>query len=181
MKNETQLVKRLKEGNTSAMGELYVMYFDKVFQRCLSITKNEADAYDCANDALLISFEKITSFKENAAYSTWLYTIATNYSISYCKKASKDINPDIYYDEMYSAPRDFDVVPSVNMTTSLTQLLDVISSSDKELLIEKYSNRKSIEELQEQFGLGSSAIKMRLSRAKKKVNDLYFSQLALSA
>lgn len=181
MNNEAQLVKRLKEGNTSAMGELYVIYFDKVFQRCLSITRNEADAYDCANDALLISFEKIDSFKENSSYSTWLYAIASNYSISYYKKASKDINPHIYYDETYSAPKDFDVVPNENMTTSLVQLLDVIPSSDKELLIEKYSNRKSIEELQQQFGLGSSAIKMRLSRAKKKVNELYFSQLALSA
>jgi len=181
MKNEVQLLENLKRGCPAAMGDIYSQYFDNAYNLCLSIAKNHADAYDCANDAILISFEKIDSFHGNASYSTWLYAIARNYTLNYCRKASKSIKTHYDYTRMFEWPAEFDLNPIMDVSELLIQILDAIPPKDKELLIEKYSNRKSIEELQLQFGMGASAIKMRLSRARQKAQDLYFSQLSLSA
>lgn len=181
MKNEVQLIEGLKNGSPEAMGAIYALYFDKVYNRCLAISKNHADAYDCANDAILVSFEKIHSFHGDAAYATWLYAIASNYTISYCKKASKSDAFACDYTNLFEWPKEFDLVPIADVTELLVKILDAIPARDKELLIEKYSNRKSIEELQLQFGMGASAIKMRLSRARQRAQELYLTELALTA
>jgi len=181
MKSDQQLVKELKANNQNAMGQLHTRYFEKVYNRCLSITKCESDAYDCANDALLISFEKIDTFQQSASYSTWLYAIATNYTISYCKKLKKThpINASVLEAEFIR--EDYDVLPQHDLSEILEKILNSIAEKEKELLIEKYSHRKSIEELQEKYGSGTSAIKMRLMRAKQKVQELYMKEIALSA
>ena len=181
MKNDAQLVKELKAEKFDAMGELHARYFDKVYNRCLSITKNESDAYDCANDAILISFEKINTFKENSSYSTWLYAIATNYTLSYCKKLRKSLDINNKPQEVVFTQEEFELIPQKDITEILETILDAITVHEKELLIEKYSYRRSIEELQAKYGLGASAIKMRIARAKQKVQELYVSQLAMSA
>ncbi|XOV69185.1 MAG: RNA polymerase sigma factor [Fluviicola sp.] len=181
MKNEVQLLEGLRNNCPEAMGAIYAHYFDKVYNRCLSISKNHADAYDCANDAILISFEKIDSFHGNASYATWLYAIASNYTVSFCKKASKSIPAQNNYFNSFEWPEEFEIVPIADVSELLVKILDAIPPKDKELLIEKYSNRKSIEDLQLQFGMGASAIKMRLSRARQRVQELYQTQLSLSA
>ena len=181
MKSDVQLVRDLKNKRLDAMGELYSRYFDKVYQKCLSITKNQADAYDCANDALLVSFEKIDSFKENSSYSTWLFAITTNRCISFCRKHRKGEYLDYHLINTTCLPKEYELTPQKDLSEILEELLDTITISEKELLLDKYSYRRSIEELQEKYGLGASAIKMRLSRAKQKVQELYYSNLAMSA
>lgn len=181
MKSDAQLVQELKGNNYNSMSELHARYFDRVYQRCLSITNNEADAYDCANDALLISFEKISSFREEATYSTWLYAIATNYTISFCKKRSKQVEIIKGKEESFAQMEEFEIVPNKDISEIVAQILDAISVQEKELLIEKYSYKTSIEELQVKYGLGASAIKMRLARAKQKVQQMYVSQFAMTA
>lgn len=182
MKTDLQLVEDLKAKDVKAMGELYNRHFDKVYQKCLSITKNPSDAYDCANDSLLISFEKINGFKAKSEYTTWLYSITTNYCISFCKK-NKRIVPISEFSKHspYSSAVEYEIAPQKDLCEILEHLLDSITVYEKELLREKYSYRRSIEELQVKYGMGASAIKMRLSRAKKKVLDLYNLNLAASA
>jgi len=181
MKSDQQLVQDLKSNEHSAMGALYSKYFDKVYGRCLSITKNESDAYDCANDAILISFEKIDSFQEKSTYSTWLFAIATNYTISYCKKLKKTCPIELASIEAEFVGEEYELIPQKSISEILEQIFDSISAQEKELLIEKYTHKKSIQELGQKYGFGTSAIKMRLMRAKQKVQDLYLQQLALSA
>ncbi|GAB5418537.1 MAG: RNA polymerase sigma factor [Crocinitomicaceae bacterium] len=181
MKNELEVVERLKSKCPIAMGELYGAYFDKVYQRCLYLTSNESDAYDCANDAFLISFEKINSFKGGSSYATWLFAIAANYTRSYINKKRKTSSTEDRMVNLFFWPEEFEVQPIQDVTEVMNRILDAIPSEDKELLIQKYSNRKSIQELQIEFCLSASAIKMRLLRAKKRVNDLYSLEFALSA
>ncbi|MFT5777569.1 MAG: RNA polymerase sigma factor (sigma-70 family) [Crocinitomicaceae bacterium] len=181
MKSDVQLVHDLKNKGLDAMGDLYARYFDRVYQKCLSITKNESDAYDCTNDALLLSFEKIDSFKENSSYSTWLFAITTNYCISFYRKRRKGEDLGRPLKNAYCLPKEYELTPQKDLCEILEELLNIITISEKELLLDKYSYRRSIEELQEKYGMGASAIKMRLSRAKQKVQNLYYSNLAMSA
>lgn len=183
MKSDHQLVQSLKLQESSAMGELYKRYFEKVFHKCLSITKNDFDARDCAHEAILISFEKIQSFKGKSEYSTWLYAITTNYCLSFCKKKQRIIETSVLsvQNNVAAQEREFDLVQYPDLHETLEVLLNNISDYEKELLIEKYSNQLTIEELQEKYGLGASAIKMRLSRAKQRMLDYYDTTYAISA
>ena len=55
----------------------------------------------------------------------------------------------------------------------LNQAMGLISREDKEILISKYHDFKSIKDLMEIYNAGESAIKMRLKRAKEKLLGVY--------
>lgn len=55
----------------------------------------------------------------------------------------------------------------------LSEALELIPSEDKQILMSKYQDFKSIKELMELHNAGESAIKMRLKRAKEKLLGVY--------
>ena len=55
----------------------------------------------------------------------------------------------------------------------LKEALGQISPDDKMVLLMKYQDQMSIKEIEELLGLGESAVKMRIKRAKDKLIDAY--------
>ena len=55
----------------------------------------------------------------------------------------------------------------------LNKCLELIEPSDKMILFMKYQDDMSIEEIEQALQIGKSAVKMRLSRAKNKLVDIY--------
>jgi RNA polymerase sigma-70 factor (ECF subfamily) len=55
----------------------------------------------------------------------------------------------------------------------LKKALELIAPEDKSLLLLKYQDGASIKELEDVLEIKSSAIKMRLKRAKAKVVEMY--------
>lgn len=55
----------------------------------------------------------------------------------------------------------------------LIKALDSIPPEDKSLFLLKYQDDVSIKDLQDSMGIGASAVKMRLNRAKAKVIKAY--------
>lgn len=68
---------------------------------------------------------------------------------------------------------DVDEVPQEVSLQILDQLLDTISPEEKLLLLLKYKEKHSIKDIQTSLNLSESAVKMRLKRAKEKINALY--------
>lgn len=58
---------------------LYSRYCDKVYRKCLSFSKDPARAEDYTHDVFLRLIMKIGSFREEAKFSTWLYSVTYNY------------------------------------------------------------------------------------------------------
>jgi RNA polymerase sigma-70 factor (ECF subfamily) len=174
--SDEQLVVQLQLGNQNAMGELYVRYHMLVFGKCLSFTKNTDDANDLAQDVMIRVMEKIGSFKEESKFSTWLYAITLNYCTDQIRKAkSKYFEPlcakydladniEVYFYELNEAE-----VKEAYEEKALAS----ISEEEQNLLIMKYQDKKSIQDLQKMYNLSASAVKMRLKRARGKAASIY--------
>ena len=80
--DDQQLVKRLKDGDTSAMPELQANYGGRVFQLAFRYMKNREDAEEVTQDVLLRVFQKIDAFRGDAALSSWIYRITFNTAMS---------------------------------------------------------------------------------------------------
>jgi RNA polymerase sigma-70 factor (ECF subfamily) len=81
-----------------------------VYQAVLRITRNDADAADVYQDAVLRAFEKLDGFRGDAAFGTWLYQIAINTALMH--RRSANLSPEISEEDLpnfnwmgaYSAP-----------------------------------------------------------------------------
>lgn len=76
--SETQLVARAQQGDEEAFAALYDMHKRRVYSLCLRMTGNTAEAEDLAQEAFLQLFRKISTFRGESAFSTWLHRLAVN-------------------------------------------------------------------------------------------------------
>ncbi|HLW89425.1 MAG TPA: sigma-70 family RNA polymerase sigma factor [Terriglobales bacterium] len=84
----SNLIKRAQEGDSDAFGALFEMHKSRVYSVCLRMTSNAAEAEDLTQDAFLQAFRKITKFRGDSAFSTWLHRIAVNTVLMHFRKNS---------------------------------------------------------------------------------------------
>jgi len=75
---EAELIKRVCGGEPQAFEELLRPYERLVYATAISILRNPADAEEVAQEAVLKAFSKLSSFRGESRFSTWLVQITYN-------------------------------------------------------------------------------------------------------
>lgn len=70
-----ELVERVRAGETTAFGELVERHRGAIYRAALAALRNQADAEDVAQEALVLAFRKIGQFRGDASVRTWMVTI----------------------------------------------------------------------------------------------------------
>ena len=157
---------------------LYERYVFKIFTKCLSFLKNYQEAEDLCQDIFVKLLDKIDSYKGASKFSTWLYSFTYNHCVNYYhrnkfRKFEKNIlNIEQMCDEVKAQASNEDLIQLLKLE-KLSEALELIPIEDKQILILKYQEFKSIKDLMELRKVGESAIKMRLKRAKEKILGVY--------
>lgn len=152
--------------------ELYDRYVDKVYRKCLSFVKNEAQAEDFTHDIFLRVVLKLGSFKEHAKFSTWLYSITYNYCMDQVRQVKRQA--EVALDENFDLADDgYDLELAEMQSQGLKKALQKIDPDEKAILLMKYQDDFSIKEIAETLKITESAVKMRLMRTKEKLKKIY--------
>ncbi|MBK8915625.1 MAG: sigma-70 family RNA polymerase sigma factor [Phycisphaerales bacterium] len=80
--NESDLVRRAQRGDAAAVAQLVSRYQDRVFNTCVRLCGNQADALDLAQTTFLRALEALPEFRAGSGFFTWLYRIAVNQFIA---------------------------------------------------------------------------------------------------
>ncbi len=75
---DDELVRRYLAGDAEAFATLVRRHEARVFNLCLRMLGNRDDAADAAQEAFLAALRKLTQFRGDAAFSTWLHRVAVN-------------------------------------------------------------------------------------------------------
>ena len=79
-----KLVERAQQGDRSALEELYLIHFDRIYSYLHVSVGNRHDAEDLTTQTFLKMLEKIGSFKwRSAPFSAWLFRIAHNLAMDH--------------------------------------------------------------------------------------------------
>jgi RNA polymerase sigma factor (sigma-70 family) len=158
---------------------LYTRYCDKVYRKCLSFTKNTARAEDFTHDIFLRVVTKLGSFREQAKFSTWLYSITYNYCMDQMRSPKqKEIYSDDVYENLGTYADDDDDAEIAEMEAQrLNKALDYLTTDERGILLMKYQDDISIRDIAETQKITESAVKMRLMRAKEKLRRKYVEAL----
>ena len=96
-KAETEAIREVLTGNRDAYRVLMDRHFHSVFRVAFRITGNEADAEEAAQEAFLRAYNKLPSFRQDSAFSTWITRIVMNTAINLVERRNRD--------QSYRAPR----------------------------------------------------------------------------
>src|SRR5258708_24507492 len=108
--NEAMLIRRVLAGEHELFYELIHPYERRVYAAAFAILRNEADAEDVAQEAMLKAFKHIRQFRAEARFSTWLIQITVNEARMRRRKAhAHPVEPIVAREdaERASIPRHF--------------------------------------------------------------------------
>jgi RNA polymerase sigma-70 factor, ECF subfamily len=76
--SDAKLIELARNGDRAAFGTLVERYQQVVFRAALAALRSREDAEEVAQDALLLAWRKLGSFRGEASFKTWLLTITWN-------------------------------------------------------------------------------------------------------
>ena len=174
---DKELVRKIVDKkDTLLFGELYDRYAQLVYNKCLGFSKSEKEAEDLTQDVFLMLFVKLGSYKGISKFSTWLYSFTYNFCVNYVNRdKERKINDNsVKFEHNEEVPVEVtDELLLQMQVNKLKKALELIPPEEKSLLLLKYQDGASIKQLEEVLEIKSSAVKMRLKRAKARVTEIY--------
>ena len=152
---------------------LYKRYNQKVYRRCLSMTKDAELAQDYAHDIFIRIMARLDKFQGRSSFSTWLYAITNNYVLDQLRLSkrlpSSELNEGYDYPGFSSDDRAETLEASLQ---HLGQAMRSISQQDAQILRLKYEDELDVRQIGHRLNLNDSAVKMRLKRSRDRVKHL---------
>jgi RNA polymerase sigma-70 factor (ECF subfamily) len=84
--SDAQLIARAQRGDEEAFAALFEAHKRRVYSLCLRMTGNTAEAEDLTQEAFLQLYRKISTFRGESAFSTWLHRLAVNVVLMHLRK-----------------------------------------------------------------------------------------------
>lgn len=140
-------------------GELH----NGMYVLAISILKNEADAEDAIQNALLLAYRNLDKLHLFEKFKPWLFRILTNecYKIINSRKYSEDI-------ENCSLEAVSDVMETETRLT-LWEAVDSLPEDYRVVTVLFYYEDMKINEIAETLNISADTVKKRLSRAREKL------------
>ncbi len=143
---------------------LYRRYADRMYQKCLAYSGNEPDARDLTQEVFIKIYTGLSSFRFQSSVSTWVQRVAINHCLNFLRARKSFVSFDEVEAEVsQSKPNDMDL--QLDLSESLRRL----PGATRSLLLLKYVESYTYEEIAELTGLSVSAVKMRISRARQSL------------
>ena len=85
-----RLVERAQGGDAAAFERLYRDHVDRVYGLCLRMTGNVSEAEDCTQDAFIQAWKKLSRFRGESAFGTWMHRVAVNTVLGRMRKSRRE-------------------------------------------------------------------------------------------
>src|SRR3954453_14830483 len=83
---EHTLVERARGGDPSAQRALYEAHVDRIYRLTFRMTGQDHLARDLTQDAFVRAFAGLQGFRGDAAFATWLHSIAVSVTLNEIKR-----------------------------------------------------------------------------------------------
>jgi len=159
-----------EDSDGPAFVELVARHGQRVWSICFRLMGNEEDAHDAAQEVFVRTFFGRTKFAGRSKFSTWLHSIAVKTCLELRRARSRRWRREARLRQQSSPePERRHDSQQLAEAIDLTTMLATLTEDDRALLLMKYSEGYTYEELAEIFELSVSACKMRVSRACDKL------------
>lgn len=175
--NESEIIQRINNGETQLFSLLVEQYKNKVFNLVYRFTSDYAEAEDLSQEIFITVFQKISSFQQDASFSTWIYRVATNKCIDWHRKKKRKRFFSLFGDHRQiadveaDAPSPSEVYLESEEQKMLHKAVGKLDEKYKMIVVMFYYQHLSYKQIAEVLNLPVRTIETRLYRAKKILKD----------
>jgi len=178
--SQGEIIQRACEGDQTAFEYLYRSHCRRVYALCLRMVGNTTEAEDLTQEAFLLVFRKIHTFRGESAFSTWLHRLVVNTVLMHLRKKSLPVvsmetgpSPD-----GEATPSSVEIAASdlllegsidrINLSRCVAQL----PAGSRAIFVLHDIHGYQHCEIAEMLGLSEGASKSQLHKARKRLREL---------
>lgn len=171
MKNELEkLIIEAQSGNSKAFADVYSFYATDLYKFALWYTGNGADASDCVQEAVLLSFKNIAKLRNPSSFKSWMFKILANVCKSSLINSADRLNyvPVHEINETQHTAAAVDVELSVELKDALSRL----DSDERQIVLLSVIGRCKSGEIAKMLNMTAGSVRSKLSRSLKKLREM---------
>jgi len=161
-KFEIELVESALRGSIDSFGRLCSRYYNSMVAIAYSVLTDHHLAQDAAQETFARALQNLEKLKRKKSFAPWLAGICRNVALDMAKDKFRHVNI-----QDHSRLPDSRTESSDNQ--AVRQAIDSLSPAEKELIVLRYYNNLSHQQMSAVLGLTRPAINNRLSRARRKM------------
>jgi RNA polymerase sigma-70 factor (ECF subfamily) len=169
------------EGDLRAFEELMRRHQKRILADCRYLTGDQINAEDLAQEVFVKMFFGMQSFEGRSSFRHWLQRIKVNHCLNHLKKregrSALAIDDDAVavegLEQLQTAPTADREIETAEKRKRVDEILNSMPDSLRIPLVLCDMDELSYDEIAGALGLGLSAIKMRIKRAREHFKNLY--------
>jgi RNA polymerase sigma-70 factor (ECF subfamily) len=165
---ETLWIRRAQKSDSRAFEKLYRMHIDRVYGLCLRMTGNVAEAEDCAQEAFIQAWNKLSKFRGESAFSTWLHRIAVNSVLGRMRKSKREQDRIQIAAEISPGPASIGDGGNLN---DLSDAVNRLPEGARHVFVLSGIYGYSHQEASNMLGIAVGTSKAQLHRARRLLSD----------
>lgn len=164
------LVLKAQGGDKEAFGKIYKFYLKKIYRFAYYMIQNHELAEDITQNTFIKVWRALPLFslRENGTFQAYLFKIARNLAIDYQRK-KKEVSLEVIADVIPSNENLEDIVSRKEEKNMVNKALSSLDKAEKQIVVLRYFEDMSYEEISKVVGKNEGAIRVQLHRILKKL------------
>ena len=179
---EKDLIRRAKNGDHDAFGQLVLAHQNKVYTLCVHMVTNREEAEDLAQEAFLKAWRSLSSFQEESSFATWMHRLTTNVCLDHLRKQARrqNISTAVSLDDEesnWTEPADHSQDPQQKLEQQeqrqlLTKALQELPEHYRRLIVMREVSGLSYQEIADALNMDLGTVKSGISRARERLRKI---------
>jgi RNA polymerase sigma-70 factor (ECF subfamily) len=180
----TDLIARVRAGDTQAWGDLYREFAPAIFRFCRRAMPTREDAEDATMEIFMKLRDKLIQYDQSRSFTAWLYRVAANHCWDMLRrrKARHDKNTENIDDLPLETPEPNQLEKLIEERTSeeVRKALDKLGARARLALVMRYYSDMSYDEIADALGVRRPFVGVVLLRARHELRQALGENSALA-
>lgn len=170
--NEKELIDKAKKGSREAFGEIYKLYFKRLFRFIYYMVNDRELAEDLTQNAMLKIWRNISYYSpERGSPVTFFFAIAKNMVIDHLRKP-KTMNLN-EIGEIKADDDQIERLETIEAEKSVKNMLSKLENDEKQIIIMRYFEDLKYSEIAGILKIKETAVRVRVHRILQKLKRNY--------
>ena len=166
--NERQLIARVLQGDALAERELYDAHVDRVFRLIFRLSGDHDVAQECTQETFIRAFDRLHSFRGDAALGTWLHSIAVSVTLNALRRVRRQDSREADLEESTSSTDGFSA-SEPDLKEKMRSAISSLPLGYRTVFVMHDVEGYTHEEIGVALGISAGTSKAQLFRARGKL------------
>lgn len=171
MQSDAEIIQRIRQGDIEAYRDLIQRYQHMIFVFIYKMVNNHTDAEDLTQEVFVKAYEKLSTYRGDSQFSTWLHTLARNKTIDFIRRR-KFHESDEQLAFVPSHVRDESPQESLmgkEQRREIEEAFAMLSDSYREVIVLRCTHEYPFEKIAALLGVAESTARVRYLRARQEL------------